>query len=1070
MTSLEFIMDMVDEEDAPRVDKNRGGSVPPGSSRSHDPSRAGTSSHEKLKDQDDRLASASTRRRGPLSRSSKPTVTASSSSPSLSTTATPLAPPPASSSSTRPASVSGRSATASSEPMDPSGYGSHAQASSSGRGLSPSSMPSRPMGNAMGDGNIPLKLTPITGRVSRAKKGMPVHTCTECSKTFTRAEHLRRVFPRDRSDPASALLTVRSRRHQLSHATPGYSCTYPGCDKAFYRADLLQRHAHRHDQDDKRGTSAGGSRPTSAPLDDGNSPGLSYLPHDPSSMSGGSGSRSGMPGSSDISSSAGYPGSLPSYQPMGNQRGGSGQAPMSPQHGRSDNSYQASPGASSHSRYVLISDQTSGVGGSPVTGTGYGLGFEPRTSSPAYPFMETGVLTANLPALTIPDNSFPPGLLPTGHDGSPWPSSASESPYSTPSEVGYNQRRNFTRGRESPTSDWPGPGLYSSGGSHSLNSPGGGLEAIATSVAPFFPSPSFDQALGLSMLSDDHSFVEQTQPYHHYSSVRSPTPPIISLAAQPTENLVTVAAASFPDAASTGSRRKGTAVFLGSLQGATLLTANTLAPHVRNAIPKYLDVYWKRFDTLYPLIHRASAKAAANEVLRCAMAAVATQFLQGREDRIIGKELHEFAWKEANLCTQWDLQIMQAILLCEFYARFRGRSVQRHASEPFQSLYSRVVNFSAPDTLILDASTRDEQWNEWIDTESQRRLLAACFLLDAHTSVYYEQHLMRQFPISKPLIPLIRPTEDLWAARTPEEWEVRLATRPANAEPAHLSDAPLTAEQIAGAPPLDRAVFLASEALRLPKRHDPSVLDPSREIDEAPVERFSSLFPGSAVANTYLALHYTPLHDLLAVSGDTWLFSKKVAFDEVYQQHKKQLQVWCGSSHAATAAGFAAKALLTFLDPGAAHGHRNTLDGADSPSHLDGRNDNYNNGQYRDRNWNMSDISDYWAMYVCTLICWALSQRATSTRGCGSCFDPVGASSHYHNPRGEQEAMQWLKTVSSLGTEKLLQLRGRREAISVVGMVRRRLESEAVGRKSRLLVDAAGTLAKLEERAGDKWI
>jgi hypothetical protein len=40
---------------------------------------------------------------------------------------------------------------------------------------------------------IPVKYTPVTGRISRAKKGVPVHTCEICRpvKTFTRAEHLR---------------------------------------------------------------------------------------------------------------------------------------------------------------------------------------------------------------------------------------------------------------------------------------------------------------------------------------------------------------------------------------------------------------------------------------------------------------------------------------------------------------------------------------------------------------------------------------------------------------------------------------------------------------------------------------------------------------------------------------------------------------------------------------------------------------------------------------------------------------------------------------------------------------
>jgi hypothetical protein len=42
-------------------------------------------------------------------------------------------------------------------------------------------------------GDVPVKYTPVTGRISRAKKGVPVHTCDICRpvKTFTRAEHLR---------------------------------------------------------------------------------------------------------------------------------------------------------------------------------------------------------------------------------------------------------------------------------------------------------------------------------------------------------------------------------------------------------------------------------------------------------------------------------------------------------------------------------------------------------------------------------------------------------------------------------------------------------------------------------------------------------------------------------------------------------------------------------------------------------------------------------------------------------------------------------------------------------------
>jgi len=41
--------------------------------------------------------------------------------------------------------------------------------------------------------DAPIKYTPVTGRISRSKKGTPVYTCDTCRpmKTFTRAEHLR---------------------------------------------------------------------------------------------------------------------------------------------------------------------------------------------------------------------------------------------------------------------------------------------------------------------------------------------------------------------------------------------------------------------------------------------------------------------------------------------------------------------------------------------------------------------------------------------------------------------------------------------------------------------------------------------------------------------------------------------------------------------------------------------------------------------------------------------------------------------------------------------------------------
>lgn len=66
--------------------------------------------------------------------------------------------------------------------MDQHGYGSASSPSMGGGavgGTYPPNHPRRPMGSPSPD--VQIRLTPITGRVSRAKKGVPVHVCEICN-------------------------------------------------------------------------------------------------------------------------------------------------------------------------------------------------------------------------------------------------------------------------------------------------------------------------------------------------------------------------------------------------------------------------------------------------------------------------------------------------------------------------------------------------------------------------------------------------------------------------------------------------------------------------------------------------------------------------------------------------------------------------------------------------------------------------------------------------------------------------------------------------------------------------
>ncbi|RYP03404.1 hypothetical protein DL764_005163 [Monosporascus ibericus] len=654
-------------------------------------------------------------------------------------------------------------------------------------------------------------------------------------------------------------------------------------------------------------------------------------------------------------------------------------------------------------------------------------------------------------------------------DLSPWQSSASDSNFSTPPSDASQNR--ILRSYGSPTSDWTAPGMvpsYPAATSQELRSPSVSLEATSTAlqymVDPFSsppqPATPFGHMMDVPMPFQDEHNALLDHVHHHqpYSSVRSLSPPTILSSVQTAEHLVT-ASISLPGTPPMVGRFKGAAL-LGPLSGAaSLIAAIGLSRPVRNAIPEYLELYWKRCDAHFPLVHRRCVNS-TGELLRCAMAAMATQFLPGKEDRIRGNQLHEFAWQEVKRVPQWSVQDMQTILLCEFYARFRGRKVVTRPSQQFRSLYSRVAEQQIPTDYVSSAATREERWDRWIEAESLRRLFAGCFILDVHTSVYHEQPLIPQFSTPTPPIPLIQFSDDLWSATTLESWESR---KPHKIGPVTLDQVTLTPEAVADAPPMDRATFAASELLRLPKRVDAQSLDLSVEVDRSSVERIRKLFPDSPVPNTYLALYYTPLHDLLAVSGNSWLFTQKVLPEENFQQRQKRLKLWSGSQHASTAAGFAARALLIFLDIA-----NETTDVTDT--HDDDAEEE--DGDTYGRRCN--DISDYWSMYVCALICWAISHHATRRAaaaggGTGSVSPSRNANSPGEGAGKGHSVMGWLRMVGSLGPGEVLDVRDMTEAAGVVGMVRRRLEYEAAGSKSRLLVDALGVLKKLEEGINWKW-
>ncbi|KAF7550540.1 hypothetical protein G7Z17_g5655 [Cylindrodendrum hubeiense] len=867
-----------------------------------------------------------------------------------------------------------------------------------GYSLPTSNSPMRPFTTNMGGSEPRVKLTPITGKISKAKKGVPVHNCDQCPKTFTRAEHLR--------------------RHQLSHAAPDLRCHVPNCGKTFYRKDLLERHLQRHEQDDKAKDAKPSSRRRSSKGSNhsyGNPPLESGLKMPEAFVGHRSNNGSDLPGT---------PGMAPGqWQTMATAPNAGQNHTSSPQMMDSNDDY---PMGNVSKDYVL---------GPPMPN------LQPTTESfiPAYSQPRDMPELSNL---FIPDG----GAAALSWQDQTMPSSASESTYSTPSD---NSRRHRFPLRTS-SGDWNTQAPYQAAANETRSTglDNGGYNIPFTySASPPLYQPLYGDSMGLSLpgYTEDSTLIFDPDQMP-VTTVRSLFPQMA--VAQSSETLVTL-----PSIPTADHVLNGTMCGRPPTEGLGILDARDMMPvsltrAARDMVPAYLDVYWDKVHPLYPIVHKPSFENVSNapaehiDVLRCAMAAIATQFLADKDHRMKGAQLHAYAWYKSKVFTQsdeWSLSVKQTVLLCEYYARFRGRRKESYKPSPrFGLLYHR--NAFAPIPTEEEAM---QQWAAWIDMETRRRLLAACFLLDIHSARYHEQRhvspagLDYSFPRGLP-IPLSSGTAQLWEASTFQDWSVLQTT----SNPTMLRDInldALTPLDIASESPFDGAILLAAHALYLPSR--PILTQPDLIEDAANVPTevlpLAKLFPTSAIANTYMALHYTPLRYLLSVSGDSWVFNEKVTEASSYTEHKERLNQWRKSGSAAAATVFAARALKAFL------GLDSTLEGSDGAVSQPPRR--------QCAFW--KDISDYWGVYVCALICWA--------------FGDTGKGSQAAGTAAREAATQWIMTVAEMDPAEVQNLSDRHGAYEVVSLARAELAADCLGGRNILFADAAGVLERLEH--GDNW-
>jgi hypothetical protein len=438
----------------------------------------------------------------------------------------------------------------------------------------------------------------------------------------------------------------------------------------------------------------------------------------------------------------------------------------------------------------------------------------------------------------------------------------------------------------------------------------------------------------------------------------------------------------------------------------------------------------------------------------------------------------------------WTLQTMQAILLTEIFTRFRGRKTNVRLSRHFDALFLRVSSHCfgqkcftnsiqllddqgqptfveqspgdarSADSLLDQFGTPSNmrtvqphdaqiEWDQWREAEARRRLLSSVWFFDWWQATYHQQPRSKAAAEETRSLLCLPCPDTVWDAGTEAEWSAQ------RRQTGYYVPQPLQmVEQNVSMYNLDTSTFTESLLFcwfvsLLPAREQ---IPPNNQPN---IENLMDLFSRSPLANTYFALYYTPLYDLLSVTGDTWVFGQKVPSPSMFQSAQAHVKTWCSSPSAAQATHYACRILSDSLSQSS---------GAAQDNHTE----------------STAGISDYWSLYIATLITWAFHHKYQTSGGSGSGTLSRSNSStalgsvDVDAPVSDDariKALTYANGMLVLDVEDLIANKAnpKAETLSVIDAVRHRLEIESVGSRCGLLVDAIGVLKKLSQGRRGKW-
>ncbi|KAF2636576.1 hypothetical protein P280DRAFT_552757 [Massarina eburnea CBS 473.64] len=190
----------------------------------------------------------------------------------------------------------------------------------------------------------------------------------------------------------------------------------------------------------------------------------------------------------------------------------------------------------------------------------------------------------------------------------------------------------------------------------------------------------------------------------------------------------------------------------------------------------YCDLFFTRFNTVYPLIHMSTFDPSHVDTLLLTSVLLLGATYGEKDAHQLAVCIHDVLrpqiFANAGFSAKPDLWVLQTILLVECFGKSRAGQKQHDMSHLFHGLLINLIRRSDCQTIRSptpgDATDDlEDDWRTWVDAEQKKRLAFLCFMWDTQHAVLFCQSLcMSAFELRSNL----PSSQSLWEADSAESW------------------------------------------------------------------------------------------------------------------------------------------------------------------------------------------------------------------------------------------------------------------------------------------------------------